>query len=69
MGPLTTALGEILQFEVRGSNYTSMQLRTILEWEIAPKLREVAGVTEINSHGGAYKTFEVRPDPDRFGEQ
>ncbi|QDT73150.1 efflux RND transporter permease subunit [Lacipirellula limnantheis] len=66
MGPLTTALGEILQFEVRCENYSSMQLRTILEWEIAPKLREVAGVTEINSHGGAYKTFEVRPDPDRL---
>ncbi|MDZ4657339.1 MAG: CusA/CzcA family heavy metal efflux RND transporter [Bythopirellula sp.] len=66
MGPLTTALGEILQFEVRGQSYTSMQLRTMLEWEIAPKLREVAGVTEINSHGGAYKTFEVRPDPDRL---
>lgn len=66
MGPLTTALGEILQFEVRGESYTSMQLRTMLEWEIAPKLREVAGVTEINSHGGAYKTFEVRPDPDRL---
>jgi len=66
MGPLTTALGEILQFEVRGQSHTSMQLRTMLEWEIAPKLREVAGVTEVNSHGGAYKTFEVRPDPDRL---
>ncbi len=66
LGPLTTALGEILQFEVRGSDYTSMQLRTMLEWEIAPKLREVPGVTEINTHGGFYKTYEIRPDPDRL---
>ena len=66
MGPLTTALGEILQFEVRSPHLTSMQLRSLLEWEIAPKLREVPGVTEINSHGGAYKTFEVRPDPNRL---
>ena len=66
LGPLTTALGEILQFEVRGSDHTSMQLRTMLEWEIAPKLREVPGVTEINSHGGFYQTFEIRPDPDRL---
>lgn len=66
MGPLTTALGEILQFEVRSDDHTPMELRTILEWEVAPKLREVSGVTEINTHGGYYKTFEVQPDPNRL---
>ncbi|MFN8707493.1 MAG: efflux RND transporter permease subunit, partial [Planctomyces sp.] len=63
MGPLTTALGEILQFEVTGRGWSPMALRTILEWDVAPKLREVKGVTEINTHGGYYQTFEVRPDP------
>jgi len=43
-----------------------MQLRTILEWQIAPQLREVSGVTEVNSHGGYYKTFEVRLNPQRM---
>ena len=66
LGPLTTALGEILQFEVRSDRHTPMDLRTMLEWDIAPKLREVRGVTEINTHGGYYKTFEIRPDPDRL---
>lgn len=66
IGPLTTALGEILQFEVRGEGRTPMELRSILEWDVAPKLREVRGVTEINTHGGYYKTFEVRPDPARL---
>ncbi len=61
IGPLTTALGEILQFEVRGANYTPTELRSILDWEIAPKLRGVQGVTEINTHGGYYKTYEVQP--------
>lgn len=64
LGPLTTALGEILQFEVRSDRHSPMALRTMLEWEIAPRLREVAGVTEINTHGGYYKTFEVQPDPN-----
>ncbi len=64
MGPLTTALGEILQFEVRGNGQSPMALRTILEWDVAPRLREVKGVTEINTHGGFYQTFEVRPDPE-----
>ncbi len=66
VGPLTTALGEILQFEVRSDRHSPMELRTMLEWDISPKLRQVSGVTEINVHGGYYKTFEVQPDPDRM---
>ncbi|QDU82574.1 Cobalt-zinc-cadmium resistance protein CzcA [Polystyrenella longa] len=66
LGPLTTALGEILQFEVRSDSFTPMELRTMLEWDIAPRLREVRGVTEINTHGGFYKTYEIQPDPDRM---
>lgn len=66
LGPLTTALGEVLQFEVRGDGYSVMELRTLLEWEIAPRLRQTPGVTEVNSHGGFYKTYEVRLNPDRL---
>jgi cobalt-zinc-cadmium resistance protein CzcA len=68
IGPLTTALGEILQFEVRGRGYSPMQLRTILEWEISPRLRETPGVTEVNSMGGYYKSFEIQVEPDRLAD-
>jgi len=66
LGVLATALGEVLQFEVRSIGPSgrpvrdAMDLRSILEWRIAPVLRQVRGVTEINSIGGYYKTFEVQ---------
>ncbi|MEZ6095721.1 MAG: efflux RND transporter permease subunit [Pirellulaceae bacterium] len=66
IGTPTTALGEVLQFEVRGEGYSPMQLRSILEWQVAPRLRETKGVTEINSHGGYYKTYEIQVDPERL---
>ncbi len=66
LGPLSTALGEVLQFEVRGPSYSPMQLRSILEWQIAPQLRQVPGVTEVNSHGGYFQTYEVQIDPQRL---
>lgn len=66
LGPMTTALGEILQFEVKSEQRSPLELRTLLEWDIAPRMREVAGVTEINTMGGFYKAFEVRPDPDQL---
>src|SRR3990167_7956948 len=67
MGPVSTGLGEIFQFEVRASGAdarTPMELRTILELEIAPRLRSVPGVVEVNAFGGELKTYEVQIRPD-----
>ena len=66
LGSLSTALGEILQFEVRGPGRSLMDLRSILEWDIAPVMRKVPGVTDINAHGGHAKSYEVQVDPDRL---
>jgi len=66
LGTLSTALGEILQFELRGPERSLMDLRSILEWDVAPVMRTVPGVTDINAHGGYAKAYEVQVDPDRL---
>ena len=66
MGPISTGLGEIYQFEVRGKGKSLMDLRSILEWDIAFRLRSVPGVVEVNSYGGEMKTYEVQLDPDKL---
>ena len=66
IGPMSTGLGEIYQFEVRGSGQSPMELRSILDWQIAPRLRLVPGVVDVNTFGGELKTYEVAVDPDRL---
>jgi cobalt-zinc-cadmium resistance protein CzcA len=66
MGPISTGLGEIYQFEVRGPGKSLMDLRSVLEWDIAFRLRSVPGVVEVNSYGGEMKTYEVQLDPDKL---
>ena len=66
MGPISTGLGEIYQFEVRGDGKSLMDLRSILEWDIAPLLRSEPGVVEVNSYGGELKTYEVQLDANRL---
>ena len=66
MGPISTGLGEIYQFEVGGQGYSLMELRSILEWDIAFKLRSVPGVVEVNSYGGELKTYEVQLDANKL---
>ncbi|HLH36329.1 MAG TPA: CusA/CzcA family heavy metal efflux RND transporter [Alloacidobacterium sp.] len=66
MGPISTGLGEIYQFKVAGPGRTPMELRSILDWDIAPKLRGVPGVVEVNTQGGELKTYEVEVDNEKM---
>ena len=66
LGPITTALGEIYQYVVRGDNYSLTQLREIQDWLIAPQLKVIKGVTEINSFGGFVKQYNVMVHPGRL---
>jgi cobalt-zinc-cadmium resistance protein CzcA len=73
MGPISTGLGEIFMWTVEvkegtrkadGTAYTPTDLREIQDWIIKPQLRNVPGVTEINTIGGYAKEFQVAPLPD-----
>jgi Cu/Ag efflux pump CusA len=66
MAPISTGLGEIYQFEVRGEGYSPMELRTILDWYVGYQLKTVQGVVEVNTFGGELKTYEVQLDPDKL---
>jgi len=75
MGPISTGLGEIYLWTVEakpgakkadGTPYTPTDLREIQDWIIKPQLRNVAGVTEINSIGGYAKEYQVAPNPQRL---
>ena len=59
LGPISTALGEIFQYVVKGDGYDLTELRTIQDWIIAPQLKTIKGVTEINSFGGFVKQYDV----------
>lgn len=66
IGPLTTGLGEVYQFTLKGPGYSPMALRTMLEWDIGMKLRAVPGVVEVNIWGGEPQQFQVVVDPARL---
>jgi len=72
MGPISTGLGEIYQYELRaapgpeGEQYDATALRTMQDWSVRRQLLGVPGVTEVNSFGGLEKQFQVRLDPTKL---
>jgi cobalt-zinc-cadmium resistance protein CzcA len=77
MGPTATGLGEIFMYTVEaeqgalteaGEPYTPADLRSVQDWIIKPQLRNVRGVTEVNTVGGYVKQYHVTPDPAKLVE-
>jgi cobalt-zinc-cadmium resistance protein CzcA len=66
MGPISTGLGEIYQYTLESRERSPMELRTIQDWLIAPQLRALPGVNEVNSFGGFVKQYHVLVDPNRL---
>ena len=75
MGPIATGLGEIFMYTVEakpgarrpdGKEWTLMDLRELQDWVVRPQLRNLQGVTEVNTIGGFEKQFHVTPSPDKL---
>lgn len=71
IGPISSGLGEIFQyvidFEKKALTKEErllqlMELKSIQEWIIKPRLLTVSGVAEINTSGGFEKQFHIMPD-------
>jgi cobalt-zinc-cadmium resistance protein CzcA len=68
LAPVSTGLGEIFIFVVRSEtgDHGPMQLRTMLDWDIVPRIRSVPGVIEVNPMGGELKQYQVTTGPNRL---
>lgn len=63
LGPVATGLGEVLHYLIRGEGTSLAELRTAQERILAPQLRAVPGVAEVNTWGGDERRIEVLADP------
>lgn len=66
LGPIATGLGEIFMYTVENkpdvqTKLTPTELRTVQDWIVKPQLRQVQGVTEVNTIGGYVKQYLVAP--------
>lgn len=70
MGPISTGLGEIFHYSIEAKEVEDdpekrliqlMDLRSLQDWFIKPRLLTVKGVTEVNTIGGFEKQFFIQP--------
>ncbi len=66
LGPISTGLGEILHYIVSSPGRDLMELTTLNERYIRPRLLTVPGVAEVNTWGGLQRQLQVEVNPDQL---
>jgi cobalt-zinc-cadmium resistance protein CzcA len=66
---MSSAIGEIYRYVLRGDHMTPTELRTVQEWVMEKRLRTVPGVADVISFGGYARTWRVEPDLDKLRDR
>jgi cobalt-zinc-cadmium resistance protein CzcA len=69
LGPLTGGLGEIFHFTLSSEARSPTELLELAQYKVAPLLRGVQGVVELNTWGGQRRTLDVLADPIRLAQR
>jgi heavy metal efflux system protein len=66
MGPVSTPMGELYQYTVSSDSMSLSELKALHDYTIRPRLRTVAGVSDVNSWGGQIEQVHVVVDPAKL---
>lgn len=66
LAPISSIMGEILLLGISSDSIPSMELRTIADWDILPRIKSINGVANVVTIGGQFKQYQVLGSPLRM---
>ena len=66
LGPQSSILGEVLIVGLTADSTSMLDLRTIADWTVRPRLLSTGGVAQVAVLGGDIKEYQIQLDPERM---
>ncbi len=66
LGPQSSILGEVMIIGLTADSTSMLDLRTLADWTIRPRLLSTGGVAQVAVLGGDIKEYQIQLDPGRM---
>mgnify|MGYP006106059541 CR=1 FL=1 len=66
MSPISSIMGEVMLLGITSDSLSPMQLRTLADWTIRPRIKSIGGIANVIVIGGDYKQYQVFANPEKL---
>lgn len=66
MAPQSSIMGEIMFISLTADKTSMMELRTVADWTMRPRLLATGGVAQVVVYGGEFKQYQILASPEKM---
>ena len=66
LAPVSSIMGEVMLLSITSDSILPMELRTIADWEISPRIKAISGIANVIVIGGEFKQYQILASPEKL---
>lgn len=66
MAPISSIMGEVMLLGMRSDSLSAMELRTLADWTVRPRIKSIGGIANVIVIGGDFKQYQVLANPEKM---
>ena len=66
LAPVSSIMGEVMLLAITSDSISPMDLRTIADWDMMPRIKAIDGIANVVAIGGEFKQYQILVSPKKM---